>query len=297
MRQIQLARHSVNNFFIVANNVKDLNLEKTKALAQFLELRGKRCEYTGIERVFEDENDVLKFAAKIKEDVEAIISLGGDGTLIQVSDIAAKKGIPIIGVNMGNLGYLCEVEKEKAFEAIEKLINDEYEIEKRMLLSGEMTVASVKMPKVQALNDVVIARKGTLGTISFKVSVNGSALYTCEADGMIISTPTGSTGYNISAGGPIVAPYSHGIILTPICAHSMSLRPIVLSCDDEVTVELNRETSKPDISVEVSFDGSKTCPMNLSDKVTVRKAYTEVKIIKLNSKSFYEVLSRKMSDR
>lgn len=112
MRQIQLARHSVNNFFIVANNVKDVNLEKTKALAQFLELRGKRCEYTGIERVFEDENDVLKFAAKIKEDVEAIISLGGDGTLIQVSDIAAKKGIPIIGVNMGNLGYLCEVEKE-----------------------------------------------------------------------------------------------------------------------------------------------------------------------------------------
>ena len=131
----------MNNFFIVANNVKDVNLEKTKALAQFLELRGKRCEYTGIERVFEDENDVLKFAAKIKEDVEAIISLGGDGTLIQVSDIAAKKGIPIIGVNMGNLGYLCEVEKEKAFEAIEKLINDEYEIEKRMLLSGEMTVA------------------------------------------------------------------------------------------------------------------------------------------------------------
>lgn len=287
----------MNNFYVVANIVKDKGLEKTKAITQFLELRGKKCEYSGVERVFEDEVEASKFAAKIKDDVDAIISLGGDGTLIQISDIAASKGIPILGVNMGNLGYLCEVEKERVFDALEKLINDEYEIENRMLLSGEMTIASVKMAKVHALNDVVIARKGTLGTISFKVSVNGSVLYTCAADGMILSTPTGSTGYNISAGGPIVAPYSQSIILTPICAHSLNVRPIVLSADDEVEIELTEEISKPDISVEVSFDGNKACPMNVGDKVTIRKSYTEAKIIKLNSKSFFEVLSRKMSDR
>lgn len=287
----------MNKFYVVANIVKDPGLEKTKAITQFLELRGKKCDYSGVERVFENEEEASKIASKIKDDVDAIISLGGDGTLIQISDIAARKGIPILGVNMGNLGYLCEVEKEKVFDALEKLINDEYEIEKRMLLSGETTIASVKMSKVHALNDVVIARKGTLGTISFKVSVNGSDLYSCAADGMILSTPTGSTGYNISAGGPIVAPYSSSIILTPICAHSLNVRPIVLSSKDEVEIELIGEISKPDISVEVSFDGNKACPMNIGDKVTIRKAYTEAKIIKLNSKSFFEVLSRKMKDR
>lgn len=287
----------MNKFYIVANIVKDKELEKTKAIAQFLELRGKKCEYSGVERVFEDEIEASKFAAKIKEDVDAIISLGGDGTLIQIADIASRKGIPILGVNMGNLGYLCEVEKEKVFDALEKLINNEYEIETRMLLSGETTIASVKMAKVHALNDVVIARKGTLGTIDYKVSVNGNLLYTCAADGMIISTPTGSTGYNISAGGPIVAPYSQSIILTPICAHSLNVRPIVLSADDEVEVELIGNIVKPDISVEVSFDGNKACPMNVGDKVTIRRSITQAKIIKLNSQTFYEVLARKMGER
>lgn len=287
----------MNKFYVIANNVKDNNLEKTKAIKQFLELRGKKCDYSSIERVFEDESEISKIASKIADDVDAIISLGGDGTLIQISDIASKKGIPILGVNMGNLGYLCEVEKEKVFDALEKLINDEYEIESRMMLSGETTIASIKMAKVHALNDVVIARRGTLGTLDFKVTVNGSELYTCSSDGIIISTPTGSTGYNISAGGPIVAPYSECIILAPICAHSLNIRPIVLSSSDEIEIELLNESSKPDTSVEVSFDGNKACPMNAGDKVFIKKAYTDAKIIKLNSRSFYEVLSRKMSER
>lgn len=287
----------MNKFYIIANKTKDQGLEKTKAIAQFLELRGKKCEYSGVDRVFEDDLEVSQVAARIKDDVDAVISLGGDGTFIQISDIASRKGIPILGVNMGNLGYLCEVEKEKVFDALEKLINDDYEIESRMFLSGETTISSIKMPKVHAINDVVIARKGTLGTLDFKVSVNGKLLYTVSADGMIIATPTGSTGYNISAGGPIVAPYSECIILTPICAHSLNVRPIVLSCNDEVEVELASQSPKPDIAGEVSFDGNKACPMNEGDKVTVRKSYTEAKIIKLNSQPFFESLARKMAER
>ena len=287
----------MNNYYIIANKVKDKGLEKTKAIKQFLELRGKKCDYSGVERVFEDENEISKIVSKIKDDVDVIISLGGDGTLIQISDIAARKNIPVLGVNMGNLGYLCEVEKDKVFEALEKLINDEYEVESRMMLSGQTTLASVKMANVHALNDVVIARRGTLGTLDFKVSVNGRVLYTCSSDGMIIATPTGSTGYNISAGGPIVAPYSESIILTPICAHSLNVRPIVLSANDEIEIELLGESSKPNTSVEVAFDGNKAFPMSAGDKVTISRAYTETKIIKLNSGSFFEVLSRKMSDR
>lgn len=285
----------MDKFLIIANTHKDPGLEKTKAITQFLELRGKKCGYIGIERVFEDEVDRLKVAAKITDDLDAVISLGGDGTLIQIADMASDKGVPILGVNMGNLGYLCEVEKEKVFDALEKLINDEYEIEKRTLLSGETTIASVTFKTEHALNDIVIARRGCLGTLDIRVSVNGSELYTCASDGMIICTPTGSTGYNISAGGPIVAPYSKSIILTPICAHSLNVRPIVLSGNDEIEVELLGESLKPDMTAEVSFDGGKAHPMNSGDRVTVRKSVTEAKIIKLSSKSFFETLARKMS--
>lgn len=287
----------MNKFYVIANKIKDPGLEKTKAIKQFLELRGRKCEYSAVDRVFEDETEITKISSKIKDDVDVIISLGGDGTLIQISDIASRKNIPILGVNMGNLGYLCEVEKEKVFDALELLINDEYEIESRMLISGETTIASNKMARVHALNDVVIARRGTLGTLDFQVSVNGNILYKCSSDGMIISTPTGSTGYNISAGGPIVAPYSECIILTPICAHSLNVRPIVFSSKDEIEIELMSESVKPFTTVEVSFDGNKTCPMNAGDKVTIRRAYSDCKVIKLNSQSFFKVLSRKMSDR
>lgn len=285
----------MDKFFVIANKTRDKDLEKTKAIMQFLELRGKKCSSIGIERVFESSDEVIKVSKAIEEDTDVVISLGGDGTLIQIADICATKNVPILGINMGKLGFLCEVEKEKVFDALEKLIRDEYEIENRMLLSGEITIASVKMAKVHAINDVVIARKGTLGTLDFKVCVNGSRLFTCAADGMIIATPTGSTGYNISAGGPIIAPYSRSIVLTPICAHSLSIRPIVLSCDDEVEVELMDESMKPNISVEVSFDGSQTKPMNAGDKVTVRKSYTEAKIVRLSQSTFYENLALKMS--
>lgn len=285
----------MNKFYIIANKEKDPGLEKTKAIAQFLELRGKKSAYIGIDRVFDDDDEVSRISAEIDDDVDVVVSLGGDGTLIQISDIASRKGIPILGVNMGKLGYLCEVEKEKVFDALEKLINDEYEIENRILLSGESTVASVKLKRVHALNDIVIARKGRIGTLDIKVSVNGNHLYTCSADGMIICTPTGSTGYNISAGGPIVAPYSDSIILTPICAHSLNVRPIVLSGDDEIEVELGGVLFKHGMSAEVSFDGGKAHPMNSGDRVLIRKSYTEAKIIRLSSQSFFETLSRKMS--
>lgn len=287
----------MNKFYVIANKSRDEDLEKTKAICQFLELRGKKCGYIGIERIFDNDEEMSHIAAKITEDVDAIISLGGDGTLIQIANIASRKDIPILGVNMGNLGYLCEVEKEKVFEALEKLLNDEYEIETRMLLSGSMTVASVQMPSEHVLNDVVIARKGTLGTQSYKVSVNGAHLYTFSGDGVIISTPTGSTGYNFSAGGPIAAPYAECIILTPICPHALNIRPIVLSDSDEVEVELSGESAKPNISAEVSFDGGKAMPMNPGDKVTVRKSYSQSKIIRLGSQTFFETLSRKMKDR
>lgn len=286
----------MDRFFIIANKIKDTNLEKTKAVAQFLELRGKKCQYLAIDRVFQSETEPAHIFSTIPSDTDCVISLGGDGTLIQIAGIVAKKNIPILGVNMGNLGYLCEVEKDGLFDALEKLINDECEITGRMMLQGEPTICGTKMSHVNALNDIVLSRHGRLGTASFRVYVNGSELYTCNSDGMIISTPTGSTGYNLSAGGPIVAPYSNAIVLTPIAAHKLNIRPVVLSDRDEVVVELLTETNTNDIFVEAHFDGGKAMPLSKGDFVKVKRSVLDTKIIKINQASFFETLSKKMSE-
>lgn len=288
---------NMNVFYILANKEKDINLEKTKAIAQFLELRGKKCGYTGIERVYEDEEALIKIRKNIPEDTECILVLGGDGTLIQVAGIISDMDIPMLGINMGNLGFLAEVEKDSVFDALEKVFSSEYHIEERMMLSGETCVSGIKLKNVHALNDVVISRNGQLRIIDFNIYVNNSLLYSISADGIIVSTPTGSTGYNLSAGGPIVAPYAEAIVVTPICAHSLTMRPIVLSKDDEIKIEIEGFNDLKNTTAEVSFDGGRACPLNKGDYVCVKKSYSTTKIIKLSYEAFFETLSKKMSDR
>ncbi|MDO4966328.1 MAG: NAD(+)/NADH kinase [Lachnospiraceae bacterium] len=287
----------MNKFFILANNEKDPELEKTKAIAQFLELRGKKCNYLAIERICEDEGYNRKVAKKIDDDTDLVLVLGGDGTLIQVAGILSNKDIPLLGINMGNLGFLAEVEKENIFEALDKLLNDEYEIEERMMLAGEVTLSGMKMNHNHALNDIIISRNGAIKVASFNIYVNQKLLYSVDADGIVISTPTGSTAYNLSAGGPIVAPYAECIIITPICAHSINLRPIILSKDDEVKVELCMNERNSNSSVAVSFDGGAACPLNNGDSVDVKRSYSKTRIVKLSKANFFDVLSRKMAEK
>lgn len=287
---------SLDNFFIFANEDKDPKLEKAKAIMQFLELRGKRCGYTPIKRMYETEEEVSSIRAKMPENVDCAIVLGGDGTLIQVAGILSQKNIPLLGVNMGTLGFLAEVEKDHVFDALEKVLKGEYEIEERMMLAGETTVSEIKMKSVHALNDIVISRNGALRIAKFNIFVNKQLLYSVNADGIIISTPTGSTAYNLSAGGPIIAPYAESLIITPICAHSVKIKPVVLSKDDEIRVELSVDTHRQGTTFEVSFDGVNAYPLNNGDFIDIKKSYCSTKIIKLNKASFVEVLSRKMAE-
>lgn len=287
----------MNKFFILANNEKDPGLEKTKAIVQFLELRGMKCNYLAIERIFEDDNYGRKVAGEIDDDTDCVLVLGGDGTLIQVAGILSNKDIPLLGINMGNLGFLAEVEKENVFDALDKLLRDEYELEERMMLVGEITLSGIKLNHNHALNDIIISRNGAIRVVSFNIYVNGKLLYSVNADGIIISTPTGSTAYNLSAGGPIVAPYAECIIITPICAHSINLRSIILSKDDEVMVELCSEDRNSKSRVAVSFDGGKACPLNNGDSVKIKRSYSKTRIIKLSKANFFDVLSEKMAER
>ena len=225
-----------------------------------------------------------------------MITLGGDGTFIQAASHAARAGIPMLGVNLGNVGYLTEVEKDHIFPALDKLIAGRYGIESRMMLKGTYRNAEGAKEKL-ALNDIVISRYGSLRAIRYELYVNNRLLNSYDADGMILSTPTGSTGYNLSAGGPIVEPTARLILVNPICPHTLNTRAIVLSADDTIRVRVVGGRFPQEFEAGVSSDGAGFDKLKALDEVTVSSAQAEAKMIRFGQESFLDILSRKMKDR
>ena len=258
----------MNNFLVVTNKQKDSAFACTNRIRGYLERHGKSC--------LTETGDVSEL--RIPEGVECVIVLGGDGTLLRAARNAADAKVPLIGVNLGTMGYLAEVDSDYLEEALDQLMADDFTRERRMMLSGrvipaggakEISIRSEgedagrKPDKAEAerredcaLNDIAITRRGSLQIISFHIYVNGQLLHVCHADGILVATPTGSTGYNLSAGGPIVEPHAQLILLTPICPHTMSSRPIVLSAEDEVVIEIGENKKGIVQEVEACFDGS-----------------------------------------
>ena len=223
-----------------------------------------------------------------------MLVLGGDGTLIRAASKLVEQNMALIGVNLGTLGYLCELEESNVFAAVDELMEEHYTVEKRMMLCGYGIKQSEKTECKVALNDIVIHRTGALSVVNLIVSVNGEYLNTFRADGIIISTPTGSTGYNMSAGGPIVDPKASMILITPINAHNLNSRSIVIGAEDEVMIEIGERRSQKDETVEVSFDGDNAVGLEVGDKFLIRKADSTTRICKLNNRSFLEILRKKM---
>ena len=297
----------MNNFLVVTNKQKDSAFACTNRIRGYLERHGKLC--------IVEAGDVNEL--KIPEGTECVIVLGGDGTLLRAARCAADARVPLIGVNLGTLGYLAEMDSDDPEGALAQLIRNDFTREKRMMLSGRIirTAGSGKaeMDSLKmlcgkgertkeaevgqsdcALNDIAITRKGSLQIIVFHIFVNGQLLYTCHADGILVATPTGSTGYNLSAGGPIVEPHAELILLTPICPHSMNSRTIVLSAEDEVVIEIGENKKKADQEMEACFDGSVKMTMRTGDKMEIRRAEKVTEMLKLRQDSFVEVLHRKM---
>lgn len=271
----------MNRFLVVTNRQKDPRFACTNRIRGYLERHGRTCLVeTGSEAELE-----------IPAGTECVIVLGGDGTLLRAARTAADGNVPLIGVNLGTLGYLAEVDSGNLEEALSQLMRDNFTRERRMMLSGKM---SGGQDGDFALNDIAITRKGSLQIIVFHIYVNGQLLQTCHADGILVATPTGSTGYNLSAGGPIVEPHAELILLTPICPHSMNSRTIVLSAGDEVVIEIGRNKKGAVQEVEACFDGSVKMAMYDGDKMEIRKAEKVTEILKLRQDSFVEVLHRKM---
>ena len=274
----------MERFLIVTNDGKDVDHAVTSKVKETLEKAGKICTLC--------QKDAQKNIRKdtVPEELDCAIVIGGDGSLIEVARLLWSRDVPIIGINMGTLGYLTEIELSHLDDALDQIIKEHCMFEERMMVEGIFEDGK----KDIALNDIVVSRKGQLRIIHFRLYVNGELLNSYEADGVIISTPTGSTAYNLSAGGPIVEPTASMFVITPICSHALNTSSIVLSSEDEIESEIGAGREGSQEEVFVTFDGADTVVLKTGDRVRVRRAEAYTKIMKLSKVSFLETLRRKM---
>lgn len=311
----------MNTFLIIANKKRDKNLEITNKIIEFLEDAGKEVvlhEAYFYEQIIEKSKNKLSQENELediinKNNIECTIVLGGDGTIIHAANYLRIFDIPILGVNLGTLGFLAEVEEHNIYTSLERLFKGEYSINNRMMICGELNSSCSSDGNVEklnfsfsnhdqmkpligyALNDIVITRKGFSRIINLSVYVNDDLVDHYRGDGVIISTPTGSTGYNLSAGGPVISPEEELMIITPICCHSLGARSIVVSQRDTIKVVVGKSRKTQETEAIATFDGDKVLELDIGDVMIINKSKHSTKLIKLNDASIYEVLRTKLS--
>ena len=280
----------MKKFVIVTNLHKDPELKISNQIAEYIKVKGGEAinlsSFSPEVKRFEE----LDYK-KIPEDSECIIVLGGDGTMIRVVRKTRLLDLPVIGINLGTLGYLCELDRENMYQAIDKIMDDQQMIENRLMIKCYPKGSDKGRT---ALNDIVVHTAGVLAILRLNVYVNGQFLATYDGDGVIISTPTGSTGYNLSAGGPIVEPGANILALTPINAHNLNSKGIILRADDIIEVELvPRRSNKEDIA-HVSCDGDLFATIKAGERFVIERAVHTINICKVNKQSFLETMRKKM---
>lgn len=250
---------------------------------------GKIIEALG--NAFANKADLKIFTDKITaadlEDSDMVIALGGDGTIIRASKAAAVHGTAVCGVNLGRIGFLAAVEPDEIPQAAKKLLSGDYMVEERMMLEAEI-FSSGEKKYVRALNDLTVSRGNCHKMIDVFVESGGEPLDEFRADGVIISTPTGSTAYSLSAGGPVVAPLMEAFLVTPVCPYDLQSRSLVLTADEVLTIKAK---GKRPASIEV--DGAEICELGERDYINIKKSPLKAKIIKLNERSFIHTLRKK----
>lgn len=279
----------MKHFLIYTNQHKDPKKETTNRIKSYLESKGQKCTVIdNSDNAFPEEN--------IPKDAFCMIVLGGDGTMLRAAWDTKKEDIPLIGVNLGTLGYMTEIEPENIEAAMDKLIDEDYEIENRMMLHGAVEKTNGESYEDWALNDVAISRSGSIKLIKMDIYVNGKLLNAYNADGIIVTTPTGSTGYSLSAGGPIVNPIAKLIMITPICPHTLNSRSIILSPEDVIEIMVPKGREGEVQTLEVNFDGAHVVTVQTGDRIRIHTSDKITKIMKINKVSFLDVLHKKMSE-
>lgn len=225
-----------------------------------------------------------------KEPVDFALSIGGDGTLLGVCRLYGLNSVPVCGINIGTLGFMADIELDELETKLGKLLEGDYQVEKRLLLAGFLQSEGHKRFLGHAINDIVLTKGGVARMLQLGLYINDTHLIDYKADGLIVSTPTGSTAYSLSAGGPIMNPNIDALLLTPICAHTLNMRPIAISDTDVVRVKIAAVHQ----DIIVTLDGQESFRLLPGDEVTVAKAQEVASIIKFEDKDYYQILRNKL---
>lgn len=283
----------MKNLILTPNPYRDKNFHTLRSAMQILKEAGfqvKACLPFEVERSCELPKDI-RFYRLDRElgNADLVICFGGDGTILHIAKAATRRGLPLLGVNIGTMGFMAELESTE-LDKLKLLAEGKYSIDNRMMLDVTVQREREIIFHDICLNDAVVTKGAVARIVHLAVNCDGIQAMECGGDGVIVSTPTGSTAYSLSAGGPIVEPEAESIIITPICSHDMASRCIVASGKRVITVGM---TSSSRRNAYLSVDGGKTLRLNMGDVVTIKKSKLETRLVRLNDRSFYDVVNIK----
>lgn len=275
----------MDRFLLITNEEKDKDNAITKMIASYIQASGRKATLTNTLSLAENKG--------LYSDAQCAIVLGGDGTLIHCATHLIPLSIPILGINLGTVGFLAEIEKHRIPEALDRLFADDYEMESRMMIKGKPS-SNHDSSVGYALNDIVITQKGFTRIISFEIYVNDMLVDDFRGDGVIMATPTGSTAYNMSAGGPVILPNADVMVITPICPHTISPKSVVVSAEDTIRVAIKKNERFQQGNIIATFDGQKVIDIGTEDELLIKKAEYDTRLIRLNQTGIFEILRSKL---
>ena len=271
----------MKKFCLIVNEEKDAGHSVANVIKSYLE---------------NSENCVTIFSYKddfsLEEDTDMALVLGGDGTVIQVAKKIAGRAVPILGVNLGTLGFLTEVERPRMYQALDMVMSGRYSIERRMVLSGSIEAGEERS---LAVNEIIVGKKDIGRMITTSVWVNDELMDTYVADGIIVATPTGSTAYNLSAGGPVLSPNMEALVITPICPHPLNKRSLVVSSEDRIRIQVEKTRESYVDEAAIRCDGESLWNAKTGDVIYIRKAEEAFDVVCLGDVSFYEKMRSKLN--
>ena len=283
----------MKKILLTPNPYRDKDFNTVRTAMQVLKEAGadvKLCLPFDVDRSFELPKD-LRFVRMEREiqDADAVICFGGDGTILHMAKTATRYGVPILGVNIGTMGFMAELESTE-LSYLTRLADGDFTVDRRMMLDVTVRRDRDIIFHELCLNDAVITKGAVARIVHLSVKCDGVEAMECGGDGVIVATPTGSTAYSLSAGGPIVEPDAKNILITPICAHDMGSRCIVASMHRKITVELTKNARR---NAFLSVDGGKALKLSMGDITQIRASDKEIKLIRLKNRSFYDVINAK----
>lgn len=286
----------MKKIILTPNPYRDTNFDTVREAVAVLRQAGmetRLCLPFEIDRSCELPRD-LRFSRLDRElnGASALVCFGGDGTILHMAKTATRHGLPILGVNIGTMGFMAELESTE-LSMLAKLADDDYRLDKRLMLDVTVHRDRDIIFHDICLNDVAVTKGSTARIVHLDVKCDGVDVMECSGDGILVATPTGSTAYNLSAGGPIMEPEANGMLITPVCAHDMRSRCVVVSQRRVVTVSVVKNAHR---NAYLSVDGGKAQRLNLGDVATIRKSNLETKLIRLKDRSFFDVINTKFQN-